>query len=187
MKKFFEISKYPLVIALVASVLYVVDALVAGSIKPGLSLMWVAFAVWTVFFGVDIKQRLKALAEITVGFIVATLMLLISCAFNVSLYTVSISTLLGVFVMNLLVMYIDNVKKLQTSITGIFVGIFLTFSGLGVGYNPLNSVAEGFTMYGLIMLYSVFGLVCGLVSITTANKIKNKNSLEKELDSSFKK
>ena len=61
MKKFLEISKKPLVIAIVASILYLIDALIGGLFVDGGSFMWVAFALWTVFFGSSINERIRAL------------------------------------------------------------------------------------------------------------------------------
>ena len=105
MKKFWEISKKPLLIAVIASVLYIIDALIAGLFVKGGSFMWVAFAVWTVFFGASVNERVRGLIGIVIGYFSAVLMMLITSSFNLNIYTVSISCLLGVFIVNGLVMY----------------------------------------------------------------------------------
>ena len=78
MKKFFELSKKPLIIAIVASVLYIIDALIGGLFIENGSFMWVAFAIWTVFFGVSIKERVTAFIGVIIGFLSAILMMLIT-------------------------------------------------------------------------------------------------------------
>ena len=171
MKKFLEISRKPLVIGIVASILYIIDALIGGLLVDGGSFMWVAFAVWTVFFGVSIKDRIKALIGIFVGYLCAILMMLITSSFTANLHTISLSCLLGVFVVNCGVMYFEHAGKLWLdSISGIFVGIMLTFSGLGKGLSPLASFGEAMTMLAIIAIYSVLGLICGYCSITFSQK-----------------
>lgn len=173
MKKFWELSKKPLLIGVIASILYIIDALIGGLFVKGGSFMWVAFAVWTVFFGASVKDRIKGLIGIVIGFLSAILMMAITSSFTLNLHTISISCLLGVFVVNALVMYFDNFKKVWlNSVTGIFVGIMLTFSGLGQGLNPLASFGEAGIMFAIIMVYSVLGLLCGYFSISFPFKKK---------------
>ena len=173
MKKFWQISKKPLLIALIASVLYLIDVLIAGLFVKGASFMWVAFAFWTVFFGASVKDRVKGLIGALIGFFAAIIMMLITNSFTLNVYTISISCLLGVFVVNALVMYLEKTEKFWTnSVTGVFVGIFLTFSGFGVGLNPLNGTNSLFTMLGILAVYAVLGLLCGFFSITSFIKKK---------------
>jgi hypothetical protein len=173
MKKFWQISKKPLFIALIASVLYLIDALIAGLFVKGASFMWVAFAFWTVFFGASVKDRVKGLIGALIGFFAAIIMMLITNSFSLNIYTISISCLLGVFVVNALVMCLEKTEKFWTnSVMGVFVGIFLTFSGFGVGLNPLNGTNSLFTMLGILAVYAVLGLLCGFCSITSFIKKK---------------
>ena len=134
MKKFWEISKKPLKIAIIASILYIIDALIGGLLYKGGSFVWVAFAFWTVFFTSSITDRIKALIGAIIGFFAAIIMMLITNSFTLNIGTISISCLLGVFLVNFAVMYLE--KSWTNSISGVFVGIFLTFSGLGVGLKP---------------------------------------------------
>ena len=171
MKKFWEISKKPLLIGLIASILYVIDALIGGLFVKGSSFMWVAFAFWTVFFGATIKDRIKALIGTVIGFAAAVLMMLITSSFNLNISTISISCLLGVFVVNALVMYLNHAEKVwMNSISGVFVGIMLTFSGFGIGLNPLASWTTAGTMFAILMTYAVLGLLCGFFSIAFDKK-----------------
>ena len=175
MKVFLKFFAIPLLIAVIASILYVVDALIGGVLVAGGSFMWVAFAIWTIFYGAKVKDRIKGLIGIVIGFGAGVLMMLITSSFSLNIATVSISCLLGVFLVNGIVMFMDKLDKFWlSSITGAFAGIFLTFSGLGVGLNPLNSVSEAFIMLGVLVLYAVFGLICGFFSIYCTTKIKGK-------------
>lgn len=171
MKKFLQSSRKPLVIGIVASILYIIDALIGGLLVDGGSFMWVAFAVWTVFFGVSIKDRIKALIGIVIGFACAVLMMLITNSFTSNVHTISISCLLGVFIVNFGVMYFEHAGKAWLdSISGIFVGIMLTFSGLGKGLSPLANFKEAMVMLAVIVIYSILGLICGYCSITFSKK-----------------
>ena len=175
MKIFLKYFSMPLLIAVVASALYIVDALIGNLFISGGSFMWVAFASWTVFFGASISDRIKGFIGIIIGFVSAILMMLITGSFTLNIGTISISCLVGVFVINGVVMYMNHAEKIWlNSVTGAFVGIFLTFSGLGVGLSPIASVSESFLMLGILLTYSILGLLCGFISITCQNKIKKK-------------
>ena len=99
MKVFLKYFAMPLLIAVVASALYIVDALIGGLFVSGGSFMWVAFASWTVFFGASIKDRIKGFIGIIIGFLAAILMMLITGSFTLNIGTISISCLLGVFLL----------------------------------------------------------------------------------------
>lgn len=166
MKKFVSLSKKPFIIAIIASILYLIDALIGGLLVEGGSFMWVAFAVWTVFFAVPLKDRIKAFIGVVIGFLCAVLMMLITNMFALNVHTISISCLLGVFVVNMGVMYFEYAGKFWLdSISGIFVGIMLTFSGLGKGLSPLTSFGEAMIMLAVIAIYTILGLLCGYFSI----------------------
>lgn len=166
MKKFLSISKKPLVIGIVAAVLYIIDALIGGLFIAGGSFMWVAFAFWTVFFGATVSERIRGVIGTFIGFICAIVMMLITSSFTLNIFTISISCLLGVFLINMLVMYLEHTEKFWTnSIPGVFVGIMLTFSGLGRGLSPLAGWGEAGTMLLVIMTYCVLGMLCGFFSI----------------------
>ena len=175
MKVFLKYFAVPLLIAVVASALYLVDALIAGLFIPGASFMWVGFAIWTIFYGAKMTDRIKGFVGVIVGFGAALIMMAITGSFTVNISTISISCLLGVFVVNFIVMFMDKGEKVWlNSVTGAFAGIFLTFSGFGVGLYPLASVNDCFLMLGILALYTVFGLICGFLSIWITGKIKNR-------------
>ena len=175
MKVFLKFFAIPLLIAVLAGALYIFDALVGNALVAGGSFMWVAFAVWTVFYGAKLKDRIKGLIGIVIGFGSALLMMAITSSFTLNISTISISCLLGVLLVNFLVMFMDKLDKIWlSSITGAFVGIFLSFSGLGIGLAPLSSVKSAFLMLGIIVIYAILGLICGYFSIDVTNKVKAK-------------
>ena len=176
MRKLFQISKKPLVIGVIASLLYIIDAFVGRLFVDGASFMWVGFAFWTVFFGVSIEERIRGFIGTIIGFFAAVIMMFITSSFTLNIATVSISCLLGVFVVNYLVMYFEHTKKFWTnSITGIFVGIMLTFSGFGIGMNPIRSFDEGAIMLAILAVYAVLGLLCGYFSLFFTRDKKQNN------------
>ena len=178
MKKFWEISKKPLRIAIIATIGCLLDFLIARLFIKGASFTWVGFIFWTLFFGASVKDRIKGLIGAVIGFVSAIFIMLISNAFTLNIWIISISTLVGVFLINGLVMYLEKTEKFWTnSISGIFIGISLTFSGFGIGLNPLNDVKEAFIMLGILVVYGVLGMLYGFLSITN---FKNKR---KEMDS----
>ena len=175
MKVFYKYFAFPLTIAIVAGLLYLLDCTFTGFFVEGKTFLWMAFISWTVFFGAEMNERIRGLIGVIIGFCVAIIMMLITNSFTLNFWTISISCLLGILLMNFLVMYLDHTKNFWTnSITGVFTGIALTFSGFGAGFSPLNSACEAFTMLGILALYTVLGLIAGYVSITVSAKAKQK-------------
>jgi len=179
MKKFVQISMPPLILSTIAALLFAVDALIAPLIVPGASFMWVAFVSWTVFFAVGFKDRIKAMIGYVIGYLAAIAMFAFGGLFDVQVLGISIAGMLGVFLVNFVALHFENFKKVwMNSMSGLFVGMFLVFSGLGIGMNPLTSVGDALTMLGIIMLYGVLGLLCGLGSIYFVNKFKKSKTEE---------
>lgn len=175
MKVFLKYFSIPLAIAVIASVLFIVDSLIAPLFVKGASFMWVAFAIWTIFYVSSFTDKIKGFIGIIIGYLSATIMFLITSSFNLNLLTVSISSLVAVFLINFLVMYLDHAKKIWlNSLSGVFAGIFLTFSGLGKGLSPITNLNSFFLMFGIIVVYSIFGLLCGVCSSLVSKKSKEK-------------
>lgn len=175
MKTFNKYFLIPIVTAIAAGALYLLDCALAGIFREGATFLWVAFISWTVFYGSSINERVRGLIGVVIGFLVAVIMMLITGSFTLNILTISISCLLGILIMNFLVMFLNHTKKFWTnSVSGVFVGIALTFSGLGVGMNPLNSVSEAFTILGVLVVYTILGLIAGFFSIYYTNKANKK-------------
>ncbi len=171
--KAWKYLKMPLVVGLIASCIYIIDNFLGNALVAGGSFMWVAFVSWTIFYGVSFNERVKALIGNVIGFLFGLLMFHSSSFFGGSILGISISGLLFVFLANGAMMFFPNFKKLWlNSISGIFMGVFLTFSGLGVSLYP-STVSSAFLQLGIILIYSVLGLLAGLVCVLV-NKEKNQ-------------
>lgn len=175
MKVFLKYFSIPLATAVIASVLFLIDAFIGGLFVEGGSFMWLAFVVWTVFYGATLKDRVKGLIGIVVGFLAAVVMMTITGSFTLNVSVISISSLLGVFVVNFAVMFMDKCDKIWlSSLSGAFVGISMTFSGFGVGLSPMTNASTAFMMLGMLLIYSILGLICGFCSTVITNKSKKR-------------
>ena len=174
MKKFLELSKMPLIVAITAAVIYCLDALIAPNIVEGATFLWIAFVAWTVSTGMNFKDMIKMLIGVVVGFLFAVGMIYFGQLFDTQVVGISIAGLIGIFVTNFIIMYFENFKKLWlNSLAGIFIGIAMTFSGLGVGMSP-NSFANAGIMIGTILLYCIIGMACSFITIFLYGKWKKK-------------
>lgn len=180
MKFFLKWFAFPLLIAVLASAGFLFDALIGNLFVNGASFLSFGFIVWTVFFAAKFKDRIKGFIGILIGFAISLMMMLITKSFTANLYVISISALVGVFIGNFVAMQCGNAEKFWIgSVSGIFVGISLSFSGLGIGMNPLASVREGFLMFGIIAVYAILGLALGFFSMLGKKYIDKKlKSLE---------
>ena len=175
MKTFLKFFAVPLLIGVLASVLYIIDCFVAGLFVKGSTFLWVAFVIWTIFYGATVKDRIKGLIGVLVGFLCAVIMMFITGSFTLNLATISISCLIGIFIINTAVMFLDKLDKFWlNSIAGVFAGIALTFSGLGIGMSPMAGFSDALVMVGILIVYTILGLLCGYFSTLGTNKIKAK-------------
>ncbi len=171
MKKFWTIFKMPVIVGIVACVIYIIDAFLGKALAGG-SFMWVAFVSWTIFSNVSIKERVQGLIGNVVGFGFGLLMFHSSSFFSGSIAGISIAGLLFVFLANGAMMFCPKLEKIWLhSLSGIFMGVFLTFSGLGVSLFP-TTVANAFLMLAIILIYSVIGLIAGYVCKYFGNETK---------------
>lgn len=163
MNKVWKYLKMPLIVGIIASCIYVIDNFLGNALVKGGSFMWVAFVSWTIFYGVSFSERIKALIGNIVGFLFGLLMFHSSSFFNGSILGISISGLLFVFLANGAMMFFPHFKKVWlNSISGIFMGVFITFSGLGVSLYP-STVSNSFLQLGIILIYSTLGLIAGFL------------------------
>lgn len=160
MKKLWKFSKTPLIVAIIAAILFVIDSLIAPLFIKNASFMWIAFVTWTVFTNSSITDRLTAVPCLVIGFLAAVAMMQFGNLFNVTIFFVSLSSLLGVFLINGLIMFFANLKTSWINIPSIFCGISLTFAGIGQKIYP-NSFSDAGIIIGVILVYGVLGLVCG--------------------------
>lgn len=179
MKKFYENSKTPIIVGTVAFVVFCLDSILLkyvwslADIDRGF--VWVAFIVWAVTFGMKNNERVRFWLGNIIGFLAAVAMIYFGQLFELNILGIAVATALGVFLFSGLVMYFDHLKKFWlNSITGIFVGAPLTFSGLGIGLAP-TTFADGGLMLGIILLYSLFGCLCAFSSVYFMGKWKKKS------------
>jgi len=171
MDKFWKNFKMPIIVGLIASVIYIIDNFLGKALADG-SFMWVSFVSWTIFYGVSVNERIRALIGNVIGFLFGLLMWHSSSFFPGSIFGISIAGLLFVFIANSAMMFVPKLSKLwMNSISGVFMGVFLTFSGLGVKLYPVT-VPDAFLQLGIILIYSTFGLIAGFLC-TYFGKEKN--------------
>jgi len=181
MKRFWEISKAPLIIGAIAGVLFCVDSLLThfiwalyGAHDLTRGFMWVAFIAWTVSFGMGNIDRVKMWIGHFVGFLTATAMIYFGQLFDSNVLGIALASLVAVILFNILVMYFDNFKRIWlNSITGIFIAIALVFSGLGVGMNVATWADAGMTLT-IILVYSFLGCLCAFCSVYFTKLAKGK-------------
>ena len=163
MNKAWKYLKMPVIVGIIASCIYIIDNFLGKALVNNGSFMWVAFVAWTIFYGVSLCDRVKALIGNVIGFLFGVLMFHASSFFSGSILGISIAGLLFVFLANGAMMFFPNFKKLWlNSISGIFMGVFLTFSGVGVSLYP-TTVSNALLQLAIILIYSVFGLIAGLL------------------------
>ena len=104
MKKFLELSKMPLIVAITAAVIYCLDALIAPNIVEGATFLWIAFVAWTVSTGMNFKDMIKMLIGVVVGFLFAVGMIYFGQLFDTQVVGISIAGLIGIFVTNFIIM-----------------------------------------------------------------------------------
>ena len=173
MNKTWKYLKMPVIVGSIASVIYIIDNFLGKALVDGGSFMWVSFVSWTIFYGVSLNERIKALIGNIIGFLFGLLMWHSSSFFPGSIFGISIAGLLFVFIANGAMMFFPYFKKFWLdSISGIFMGVFLTFSGLGVRLYP-NNINDAFLQIAIILIYSLFGLIAGFLC-TYFGKDKSK-------------
>ena len=177
--QFWETSKKPIIIGVIASLLFAVDMILAKFVWSNFGIergfMWVAFVAWTISFGMNNGERLRMWIGHIVGFAAAVGMIYFGQLFEATFIGIGLAALIGVFVFNGLVMFFEHLKKFWlNSITGIFMGIFLTFSGLGVGLSPTNWGDAGLMIW-IILLYSALGALCAWVSVRAINRFTQQS------------
>ena len=166
-----EITKKAIVIAIIAGILVLIDGFLSKLLNQTNSFTWVAFVSWTVFFGVSVKERLKAVIGYIIGFCAAVAVIKLGNLFSgINTTYVAFGSILATMLINFLVMELESIEKyFPLSISGIFVGILLTFSGLGAGLT-INTFESSMLILGIILIYGILGLVCGFATLKFGTK-----------------
>lgn len=168
-KKKESITRKAFVIAIIAGLLVISDGIITGLLKQSGSFTWVAFVSWTVFFGVSVKERLKAIVGYIIGFLAAFMMIELGnllSFLNINLFVViALGAALASALINYFCIELERASKFfPYSASGIFVGMAMTFSGLGIGLSPSN-IENIILMLSIILIYGLLGLLSGWATL----------------------
>lgn len=156
-------------IGTIAGLIVLLDALFCSYFFEGKLFIWVAFASWTIFFTAKTKERISAIPGYFIGIFCAIGIIylgnLIYEYIPFSINNQSMTSFIATFLIVSVLMICYEFKLLSfTSISSIFVGIWLIFSGLGANMYP-NSLQEIIIIISIILLYSLVGLLAGAFSM----------------------
>ena len=169
-----EITKKAIVIGIIAGILVLCDGIIANLLNQSSSFTWVAFVSWTVFFADSIKERLKAIVGYVIGFLLAIAIMKLGNLLGIiqiNILGVTLGSILATALINFGCIELENLKKyFPISVSGMFVGIAMTFSGLGIGLSP-NNIENSIMMLLIIVIYGILGLLSGWATLKfTAKK-----------------
>ena len=164
-----ELHKKAITIGIIAGLLVLIDGILVNLMGWSGSFVWVSFFSWTVFFGATTDERVRAIPGYIIGFLLAVLIMrlgtFLNTLFDWTIFKVAISSIIATALINYVCIYFEKLKKIYlNSISGIFVGIGLTFSSLGVGLKP-DTISNSITMLLIILIYSILGLLSGYITI----------------------
>lgn len=172
-------TMYSLGIGLVATGCVVFDYLIVNFILknqlsnalPGVSFTWIAFLSWTMFISAQKIDRIKALVGFVVGFLSANLMIFsgISISKFIPINAIPIGAFIATFLFNALFARYGYSPKIFNSVPATFLGMALTFSGLGINEMPLHPIK-----LAIIIIYGIMGLLCCVCCDFLAKKFLKK-------------
>ena len=174
-----KLTRKALVIAIIAGLLVLADGIITNVLNQDGSFTWVAFVSWTVFFSATSNERYKAIPGYIIGFLSAIAIIKIGNIFNIlipiNFLGVAIGSIFATMIINFLCIEMEVFDKFfPISISGIFIGIAMTFSGLGVGLTT-NSLKSSLLMLAIIIIYGILGLISGWASIKYGTNTKKNN------------
>lgn len=169
------ITRKAIVIAIIAGILVLCDGIITKILNQSGSFTWVAFVSWTVFFGSTVEERLKAVIGYVIGFLSATAIIYLGNWLNFipfSIFGVAIGSILATMIINYLCIELERTEKhFPISVSGIFVGIAMVFSGLGVGLT-VDTIQNSILMLIIIVVYGILGLLSGWATLKFGIKSK---------------
>lgn len=161
-----KLTRKALVIAIIAGLLVLLDGIISKLFNQSGSFTWVAFVSWTVFFGATTKERLKAIVGYIIGFLSAVAIMKLGNLFSViNIPAIAFGSILATMIINFVCIELEAIEKhFPISVSGIFVGIAMTFSGLGVGLT-IDTLSSSILMLSLIVIYGILGLLSGWATL----------------------
>lgn len=166
LKKFIAI---PLIIALLAGTIQIVDQLLHLQVEPvgNVGFGWIAFQAWAMYFlaGCDLKGGLKTLIGYVLGIVASIAIMTLGSTFaGAGFYAVPIA----VFVVVIPVIFLEKVKWLDF-IPAIFIGAGAFFAFMS--YVPDATFAIAATTE---LIYCVLGLFYGFMTILLRGAYEKK-------------
>ena len=161
-----KITRKALVIAIIAGILVLCDGFLSNLLNIEGSFTWIAFVSWTVFFGATNEERLKAVVGYIIGFFSAVAIMKMGEYFEIlNVKQIALGSIIATMIINFLCIELENIEKVfPISISGIFVGIAMTFSGIGIGLT-INTWNSSVLMLTIIVLYGILGLLSGWATL----------------------
>lgn len=163
-----KLTRKALTIAIIAGILVLCDGIISKLLKQTASFTWVAFVSWTVFFGSTVIERMKAVVGYIIGFISAVLIIQLGNYFSfiqINIFGVALGAMLATMIINFLCIELEGIEKhFPISTSGIFVGIAMTFSGLGANLTT-TTVESSLLMLTIIVVYGILGLISGWATL----------------------
>ena len=152
-------------IGLISALIVIIDSIFCALFFPGKLFSWVAFASLTVFYTAKAKERVKAISGYVIGALCSIAIIYIGNKLfyflNWTINGQSQTSFIATFIIVSLLMVFYEFKSLEfTSITSIFMGMWLVFSGLGASMYP-NDLKISLIIIGIIIFYSLIGLITG--------------------------
>lgn len=166
-----KITRKAIVIGIIAGLLVLFDGIITKLLNQTGSFTWIAFVSWTVFFGATMKERLKAVVGYIIGFLAAVAIMKLGNIFSgINTLYIAFGSILATMIINFAVMELENVEKyFPISISGIFVGISMAFSGLGIGLT-VDTLGNSLLMLAIIVIYGILGLLSGWATLKFGTK-----------------
>ena len=161
-----KITKKAIVIAIIAGILVLCDSLITKALNQDASFTWIAFVSWTVFFGATNEERLKAVVGYAIGFLFAIAIMELGEMFSeLNMVGIAFGSILATMIINFLCIELENFDKvLPISVSGMFVGIAMTFSGVGIGLT-IDTYKNLSLMLAIIVIYGILGLLSGWATL----------------------
>lgn len=160
------------VVGIIAGLLVICDSIISRILHQTASFTWIAFVSWTVFFGATTKERLKAIVGYIIGFISAFVIIKLGNLYNLNFFSINIFAVLATVLVNFICIELENFDKhFPISVSGIFVGIAMVFSGLGINLG-VDTFQNSILMLAIILIYGILGLLSGWATLQL-NKSKD--------------
>lgn len=172
-----KITRKAIVIAIIAGLLVLCDSMITKILKQNGSFTWIAFVSWTVFWGETVKGRSKAIVGYIIGFLAAIAIINLGSIFSfMNISSIALGSILATVIVNFICIELENLDRFfPISISGIFLGIAMTFSGLGIGLTP-NNFKSSMLMLTIILVYGILGLLSGWATLKFGIKEESKEN-----------